>query len=57
MDEEGRISDYRSRLDKTLLSSNLTNEEMVHSLVKNQILQTMDSQLGGSYFLIAICFE
>ncbi|KAL1549238.1 hypothetical protein AAHA92_17368 [Salvia divinorum] len=46
MDGEGRISDYRSRLDKTLTSPVLTNEEMVHNLVKNQILQTTDSQSG-----------
>ncbi|XP_042054388.1 uncharacterized protein LOC121799113 [Salvia splendens] len=46
MDGEGRISDYRSRLDKTLTSPELMNEEMVHILVKNQILQTIDSQAG-----------
>ncbi|XP_057784690.1 uncharacterized protein LOC131002036 [Salvia miltiorrhiza] len=46
MGGEGHISDYRSRLEKTLTSPELTNEEMVHTLVKNQILQTMDSQLG-----------
>lgn len=53
MDGEGHISDYRSRLDKTLTSPDLTNEEIVHTLVKNQILQTMDSQLGGLFVLIS----
>ncbi|KAH6802826.1 hypothetical protein C2S51_034272 [Perilla frutescens var. frutescens] len=46
MDGKGNILDYRSRLDKTLSSPDLTNEEMVHNLVKNQILQTLDPQLG-----------
>ncbi|KAG6430677.1 hypothetical protein SASPL_108749 [Salvia splendens] len=46
MERGGRISDYRSRLEKTLTSPELMKEEMVHVLVKNQILQTMDSQSG-----------
>lgn len=47
MDGQGSsILDYRGRLDKTLTSPDLTNEEIVHSLVRSQILQTLDSDQG-----------
>ncbi|KAL0374742.1 UNVERIFIED_CONTAM: Iron-sulfur cluster co-chaperone protein HscB [Sesamum radiatum] len=45
MESRGNISDYRSKLDKTLASADLTNDEMIHTLVKNQILQSSDHQL------------
>ncbi|KAL0410226.1 UNVERIFIED_CONTAM: Iron-sulfur cluster co-chaperone protein HscB [Sesamum latifolium] len=45
MESRGNISDYRSKLDKTLASPDLTNDEMIHTLVKNQILQSSDHQL------------
>ncbi|KAK4396618.1 hypothetical protein Sango_1498400 [Sesamum angolense] len=47
MESRGNISDYRSKLDKTLASPDLTNDEMIHTLVKNQILQSSDHQLEG----------
>ncbi|KAL3825667.1 hypothetical protein ACJIZ3_021696 [Penstemon smallii] len=40
MEGKGNISDYRSKLNKTLTSSDLTNDEIVRSLVKNQISQS-----------------
>ncbi|KAL8517589.1 hypothetical protein ACS0TY_015734 [Phlomoides rotata] len=46
MDGKGKISEYRSKLDKTLASPDLTNNETVHTLVNNQLLQSLDSQLG-----------
>ncbi|KAK6147379.1 hypothetical protein DH2020_018291 [Rehmannia glutinosa] len=45
MEGKENISDYRSKLDKTLLSPDLTNYEMIHTLVKNQMLQSLDGQL------------
>ncbi|KAL0338739.1 UNVERIFIED_CONTAM: hypothetical protein Sangu_1396000 [Sesamum angustifolium] len=45
MESRGNISDYRSKLDKTLASPDLTKDEMIHTLVKNQILQSSDHQL------------
>ncbi|KZV48991.1 hypothetical protein F511_09587 [Dorcoceras hygrometricum] len=40
MERGGDISDYRSKLDVTLASPDLTNDETIKSLVKNQILQS-----------------
>ncbi|KAI3443357.1 hypothetical protein Pfo_000022 [Paulownia fortunei] len=45
MEGKGDIFDYRSKLDKTLTSPYLTNDEMIHALVKNQILQSVDCKL------------
>ncbi|KAL0346941.1 UNVERIFIED_CONTAM: hypothetical protein Scaly_1710100 [Sesamum calycinum] len=45
MESRGNISDYRSKLDKTLASPDLTNDKMIHTLVKNQILQSSGHQL------------
>ncbi|KAK4414808.1 Iron-sulfur cluster co-chaperone protein HscB [Sesamum alatum] len=45
MESGGNISDYRSKLDKTLASPELTNDETIYTLVKNQILQSSDHHL------------
>ncbi|KAK4432638.1 hypothetical protein Salat_1026000 [Sesamum alatum] len=42
MEGKGNISDYRGKLDKTLASPDLTNHEILRTLVKNQILQSSD---------------
>ncbi|KAL7092341.1 hypothetical protein ACP275_12G160200 [Erythranthe tilingii] len=46
MEGKRNISDYRNRLDKTLSSPDLTNDETLRTLVKNQILQSS----SGSHF-------
>ncbi|KAL7096431.1 hypothetical protein ACP275_10G078500 [Erythranthe tilingii] len=44
MVEKGNISDYRNKLDKTLTSPDLTSDEIVRTLVKNQVLQSLASE-------------
>ncbi|KAL6575133.1 hypothetical protein OROMI_012418 [Orobanche minor] len=48
MEGKGNISDYRSKLDKTLALPGLKNYETVHTLVKNQ-LQSLDSRFQENY--------
>ncbi|GER41822.1 polyketide cyclase/dehydrase and lipid transportsuperfamily protein [Striga asiatica] len=45
MEGKDSISDYRSKLDKTLTSPDLTNYETIRTHVKNQILQSLESDL------------
>ncbi|CAA0818767.1 Unknown protein [Striga hermonthica] len=45
MEEKDNISDYRSKLDKTLTSPDLTNYENIRTHVKNQILQSLECDL------------
>ncbi|GAB4857177.1 hypothetical protein Ancab_015085 [Ancistrocladus abbreviatus] len=40
MVQKGRIAQYRERLDKTLASHDLTDEEMLKTLVKDQLLRS-----------------
>ncbi|KAL0337090.1 UNVERIFIED_CONTAM: hypothetical protein Scaly_1984100 [Sesamum calycinum] len=47
MEGNGKISDYRRKLDKTLSSPDLTNHEILRTLVKNQILQSSECRLEG----------
>lgn len=47
MGKKGKISHYRERLDRTLASSELTNEENLRNLVKNQLLNSSSNGLGG----------
>lgn len=47
MDGKGSISEYRSRMDRTLASPDLTNHEKLQALVRNQILKSLKSQLEG----------
>ncbi|KAJ0089066.1 hypothetical protein Patl1_32762 [Pistacia atlantica] len=46
MGKEGKISQYRERLDRTLASPELTNEETLRNLVKNQLNSSGDG-FGG----------
>lgn len=50
MDRKGKISEYRNKLDKTLALPDLMNDETVHTLVSNQLLQSLDSPLGGLFY-------
>ncbi|GLT44960.1 hypothetical protein SLA2020_188310 [Shorea laevis] len=45
--EKQKISKYREKLDKTLASAELTNEETLETLIKNQILQTSQHEKDG----------
>lgn len=47
MDGKGSISDYRNKMDKTLASPDLTNNEKLQTLVRNQILQSSNSRFEG----------
>lgn len=47
MDGTGSISDYRNKMDKTLASPDLTNDEKLQTLVRNQILQSSNSRFEG----------
>ncbi|KAL6521224.1 hypothetical protein OROGR_017793 [Orobanche gracilis] len=49
MEGKGNISYYRSKLDKTLALPGLTNYKTVHTLVKNQFLQSLDSRFQENY--------
>ncbi|XP_041027835.1 uncharacterized protein LOC121267823 isoform X1 [Juglans microcarpa x Juglans regia] len=42
MEEKQMITQYRERLDKTLSSPDLTNEETLKTLVKNQLLHSLE---------------
>ncbi|KAF3442773.1 hypothetical protein FNV43_RR16690 [Rhamnella rubrinervis] len=54
MEKKRKITQYRARLDKTLASPNLTNEETLKSLVKNQFLRSsrQESEAGPSETMI-----
>lgn len=41
------IAQYRERLDKALASDDLTDKERLKALVKNQIISSSSSGLGG----------
>ncbi|KAA8516830.1 hypothetical protein F0562_017352 [Nyssa sinensis] len=45
MEKKRKISQYRGRLDKTLASHDLTNEETLKTLVKNQILSSSQCEI------------
>ncbi|GKU91122.1 hypothetical protein SLEP1_g5039 [Rubroshorea leprosula] len=45
--EKGKISEYREKLDKTLASAELTNEETLKNLIKNQILRSSKHEKEG----------
>ncbi|XP_031103958.1 uncharacterized protein LOC116007429 isoform X1 [Ipomoea triloba] len=47
MGEKGNISEYRSRLDKTLSCRDLVNEEALKGLVRNQILSSSNFEMEG----------
>ncbi|XP_047332635.1 uncharacterized protein LOC124936199 [Impatiens glandulifera] len=44
VEKKQNISQYRGRLDRTLASEELTNEESIKFLVKNQVLKSIECQ-------------
>ncbi|KAK4392017.1 hypothetical protein Sango_1979500 [Sesamum angolense] len=53
MEGNGKISDYRRKLDKTLSSPDLTNHEILRTLVKNQILQSSECRLEDARTMLS----
>lgn len=51
MEIKRKIVQYRERLDKTLSSPDLTNEETLKTLVKNQLLPTSEQETEGKKIL------
>lgn len=51
MEKKRKIAQYRERLDRTLASPNLTNEETLQNLVKNQFLRSTGQGSEGYCFL------
>lgn len=47
MEKKRKITQYRERLDKTLSSPELRNEENLKALVKKQLLHTTQDEIGG----------
>lgn len=47
MEGKNNIVQYRGRMDRTLASHDLANEESLKILVKNQILQSSKSEIEG----------
>ncbi|XP_077226285.1 polyketide cyclase/dehydrase/lipid transport superfamily protein [Tasmannia lanceolata] len=47
MEKKQRVLEFRDRLDKTLASPNLVNEESIKSLVRNQLLRSSCSRIEG----------
>ncbi|KAF8396349.1 hypothetical protein HHK36_017966 [Tetracentron sinense] len=47
MGRKPKISEFRERMDKTLASHNLANEESIKTLVKNQLLRSSPSKING----------
>lgn len=49
MEKKQKITQYRERLDKTLASPDLTNEDTLKTLVKNQLLHSSKDEIKGYY--------
>lgn len=47
MEGKHNITQYRERLDKALASDDLTNEERLKALVKNQLIYSSRNGLKG----------
>ncbi|KAE8125254.1 hypothetical protein FH972_020085 [Carpinus fangiana] len=47
MEKRQKITQYRERLDKTLASPDLTNEDTLKTLVKNQLLHSSKDEIKG----------
>lgn len=54
MESKENISQYRQRLDKTLASHDLVNEEALKTLVKNQMMWSSQCEVEGQLSLILI---
>ncbi|KAI4348856.1 hypothetical protein L6164_009526 [Bauhinia variegata] len=48
MEKKRKIVQYRERLDKTLASPDLTNEDILKTLVKKQLLQSSEGEIEGN---------
>lgn len=46
---KGDISEYRDRLDKTLTSQDLVNEDLLKGLVKSQIISSLTIENEGKF--------
>lgn len=51
MESKKNISQYRQRLDTTLASHDLVNEESLKTLVKNQMMRSSQSEVEGQLYL------
>ena len=49
MEKKRKVVQYRERLDKTLASPDLINEERLKTLFKNQLLRSPEQKLEGYY--------
>lgn len=50
MEKKSKITQYRERLDKTLASPDLKNEERLKTLVKDQLLHSTKDETKGYIF-------
>lgn len=55
MEGKQNISQYRERMDKTLASHDLVNEEALKAIVKNQLLHSSEHDFKGQLFLNLSC--
>ena len=51
MEKKREIVQYRERLDKTLASPDLTNEEKLKNIVRNQFLSSYSEQAIEGYYI------
>lgn len=51
MEKKQRVLELRERLDETLALPDLANEELIKSLVKNQLLRSSFSGMKGWDFI------
>lgn len=47
MGKNGKISEYRERLDRTLASPDLTNDDALKTLLRNQLLRSSPNENEG----------
>lgn len=53
MKDTGNISQYRDKLDQTLSSHDLVNNDLLKNLVKNQMLRSSECDLQGLFYVIS----
>lgn len=51
MRDNGNISEYRDKLDQTLSSHDLVNDDLLKNLVKNQMLRSSECGLQGLFYV------
>lgn len=54
MDKKQQILEFRKRLDETLASPTLANDESLKSLVENQLLHSSSCQTEG-WLIVGLC--